>query len=233
MDQPIRVPRHGTALLQHLQRLVTAGHYFWTADRIPVEKLDGFIAKWQPRFHLRADPPARAYRRRTGRASVHLCLDPALADPAALEVRWWMLSTAGGEGLSEGHQRPGRVLDCRTAEGRLRVGDYELLEQPKTYRDTQGKTKTVTTWTWRLTTARFREWEALLVERARQRDTAQLVHLFECLTAMPMFAGIRAQVIRLAAEANKMLGKVGGHAVTLPALPAMRMVKLWDEERAR
>lgn len=229
MDQPIRVPRHLTALLQHLQRLVTAGHYYWTADRIPVAKLDGFIAKWQPRFHLRADPPARAYRRRTGRASVHLCLDPALQEAATLAADWWMLSSPGKEGLQEIGQPPGRVRDCRTVEGRLQCGDYELLQQPKTFRDAAGKAKTATTWTWRLTPQRYRAWEALLVERARQRDQVQLERLFDCLVAMPMFAGIRAQVIRLTAEANKVLAKVGGRPVTLPPLPVMRMLKLWHE----
>jgi hypothetical protein len=161
-----------------------------------------------------------------------LCLDPALNEATTLEVGWWLLSSPGKEGLQEIRQPPGRVQDCRTVEGRLRCGDYELLQQPKTFRDGAGKAKTVTTWTWRLKTQRYREWEALLVERARQRDQAQLERLFECLVAMPMFAGVRAQVIRLAAETNKVLAKVRGCPVTLPPLPAMRMLKLWHEDDA-
>lgn len=113
----------------------------------------------------------------------------------------------------------------------MRCQDYELLEQPKTFRDKQGKVKTVTTWTWCLAPSRYREWEALLVERAKVRDRAGIDQLFGCLRAMPMFAGILAQVIRLAQETNKMLGKVGGSPFELPTLPVMRMVKLWDEWR--
>lgn len=229
MDKPIRIPRHLTALMQHTQRLVTAGHFFWTADRIPVGKLPGFIDKWQPRFHLRANAAARAYRRRTGRASIHLCIHPDALAADKPVVEWWMLSTTGKEGLQTSTQSPGEVRDCRTVAGRLRCQDYELLEQPKTFRDKAGKVKTVTTWTWRLTPSRYREWEALLVERAKARDIVGIKQLFDCLRAMPMFAGIRAQVIRLAQEANKMLGKVGVAPVELPNLPAMRMVKLWNE----
>jgi hypothetical protein len=235
MDQPIRVPRNLTALLQHLQRLVVAGHVYWTADRIPVGKLAGFVAKWDGRYRLRADAPARAYRRRTGRASVHLALDPALGAtdwPAPTDVGWWMLSTAGLDGLGAVGPNPGQVRDARTVEGRLRVRDYELLEQPKTFRDGSGKTKTLTTWTWRIAPGRYREWEALLVERARQRDRAGVDKALAFLSAMPLFAGVRAQVIRLAAEANKVLKKVSSAPVELPPLPAMGMVKLWDEDRA-
>lgn len=230
MDKPIRIPRHLTALMQHMQRLVASGHYFWTADRIPVGKLAGFIAKWQPDFHLRADSAARAYRRRVGRASVHLCVHPDLLDVKREMMDWWMLSTGGKDGLQASARVPGAVQDCRTLAGRLRCRDYELLEQPKTFRDPSGKLKTVTTWTWRLSGERVREWEALLVERARLRDMTEIARIFESLRMMPMFAGVRTQVLRLAMETNKILGKVRGNAYALPELPVIRMVKLWQED---
>ncbi len=229
MDQVIRIPRNQTALMQYLQRLVTTGHYFWTADRIPVGKLPGFVAKWQLGFRLRADAPARAYRKRCGRASVHLCLHPDAAGTDRPDVAWWMLSTAGKEGLLGPGKLPGRVRDCRTVEGRLRCGDYELLEQPKSFSDASGKVKTMTTWTWRITPARYREWEALLVARAKQRDYQGIEATLDCLAAMPMFAGIRAQVARMRSEANRMLAKVGGMPVELPSLPVMRMMSLWAD----
>jgi hypothetical protein len=230
MDKPIRVPRNLTALMQHLQRLVTSGHYFWTSDRIPVGKLTGFINKWQPRFQLRADAAARSYRKRVGRASVHLCLHPDALAATQQATDWWMLSSPGKDGLQASGQAPGQVHDCRTLEGRLRYQDYELLEQAKSFTDAAGKVKTVTTWTWRIVPARYREWEALLVERAKVRDMTGITHIFGCLQAMPMFAGIRAQVMRLAAETNKVLGKVVGQAYELPGLPVMRMVRLWNDD---
>lgn len=229
MDQPIRIPRNLTALMQHLQRLISAGHYYWTGDRIPIHKLSGFITKWQPEFHLRADSASRAYRKRTGRASVHLCVSPSYLEPQALDVPWWMLSTTGKAGLLTAHRLPGTVRDGRTLEGRLRCGDYELLEQPKTFRDLQGKLKTMTTWTWRITPGRYREWEALLVERAKARDLEGIARIFACLREMPMFAGVRAQVQRLAAETNKFLAKIHQEPYALAELPRMRMIALWHE----
>ena len=224
----IRIPRNLTALMQHMQRQVTSGHFYYVTDAIPREKLAGFVDKWQPVFQLRADAPARAYRRKTGRASVHLCLHPdALAGAAT--VSWWMLSTEGVNGLRSASRVPGAVRDCRTQEGRLRYQDYELLAQAKIYTEPSGKVKTETTWTWRISPARYREWEAMLVERARQRDGVEVRHLFECLCAMPMFAGVRAQVSRLAWETNKVLQKVGGAPIELGDLPTMLMIKLWAD----
>jgi hypothetical protein len=112
------------------------------------------------------------------------------------------------------------------------VQDYELLEQPKSFRDRSGKTKTVTTWTWRLTPSRYREWEALLVARAKAHDRVALERLFEHLKAMPMFAGVRSQVQRLHAETNKVLGKVGEAPIEMAELPSMRMIRLWHEQVA-
>ncbi len=229
MDTPIRVPRNLTALIQHIQRLVVAGHYYWTADLIPVEKLPGFIDKWQPPFRLRADSAARAYRRRSGKASVHLCLHPDFLDASLPMAGWWMLSTAGKNGLLTTAHPPGAVFDCRTLEGRLRCGEYELLKQPKTFQDADGKLKTATTWTWRITPGRIREVEALLVDRAKVRDLAGITRIFECQRVRPMFAGVRTQIQHLAKATNKMLAKVGGQPYVLQELPIMRMQKLWDE----
>jgi hypothetical protein len=233
MPQPhriIKVPRNLTALMQHMLRLVTTGHTYYVSDGVPRAKLEGFFGKWEPVFALRADAPARAYRRRVGRASVHLCLHPEVLEASTTVVSWWMLSSAGKKGLLTASCVPGEVRDCRTLEGRLRCQDYELLEQTKSYTEPSGKVKTLTTWTWRISPVRYREWEALLVERARQRDAVQIKQLLECLRMMPMFAGVRAQVSRLAWETNKVLRKVGGAPVELTELPIMRMIKLWADE---
>lgn len=231
MDRTIPVPRHLTAHLQHLLRLVACGHHYWTADRITVAHLPRLVAKWAHPLRLRADAPARAYAKRVGIASVHLCLSPDLADPTTQETRWWMLATAGREGLLGAARTPGPVQDCRHLDGRLRCGDYELLQATREYR--QGhKAKTATTWTWRLTPSRYREWEALLVEQALQGNRASVAGTLDCLAAMPLFAGIRDQVQRLAREANKVLGKVRQPPIATPDLPTMRMVRLWHPDLA-
>jgi hypothetical protein len=251
MDKPIRVPRNQTALMQLLQRQVSSGHYYWCADTIPKHKLTGFIDKWSG-YALRSDAPARAYRKQTKRASVHLCLNPAgfgqlkNADidgqinskevevtrfPTESPVGWWLLSTAGKAGLIDGLPTPSKVFDCRTDAGRLRFKDYELVLQTKVVKS-GGKSKQLITWTWRLTSQRYKAWEALLIERAKVRDLAGVVKAIDCLRAMPMFAGIRMQVIKLIAEANRMLIKMKLEPIEVPTLPVMRMIELWADEIA-
>jgi L-2-hydroxyglutarate oxidase LhgO len=158
-----------------------------------------------------------------------LCLPPDCLDSEPIVTDWWLLSIAGKEGLLGPGPLPGPVRDSRTADGRLRCGDYELLQQPKTFRDKSEKVKTVTTWTWRIQPMRYREWAALLVERARVRDSQGVATAFDALRAMPMFAGIRAQVIALARETNKVLAKVGMASFVLPELPIVRMIQLWSD----
>lgn len=232
MEQSIRIPKNRSALMQALLRHVTAGHYFWTADRIPRDKLTGFVGKWNPVFRLRAEVSARAYRKRTGRASVQLCISFELLNADCNEVEWWMLSTPGKDGLTNSPRLPGKVQDARTLEGRLWYGHYELLEQPKTFIDNAGKSKTITTWTWRLTPMRYREREARLVECAKVRDRKSLMAAIDCLQTLPMFAGIRSQVLRLVMEANKMLRKVGQSDVEIDSLPFMTMISLYADTGA-
>lgn len=228
MDKLIRLPRNQTALMQHMQRQVSHGHFFWCADQIPREKLPSFILKWK-HYGLRSDAPARAYRKQCGRASVHFCVSPAyrISDVEVRPIGWWMLSTQGKDGLADEKPTPASVFDCRTAHGHLRYLDYELVQLVKEIKSA-GKVKRIVTWTWRLAPERYRQWEALLIERAKQRDISGLTQAVDCLRAMPMFSGIRAQVSKLIVEGNKMLGKTGGQPIFLTDLPVMRMISLWD-----
>ena len=139
-----------------------------------------------------------------------------------------MLSTDGQSGL-HGQKKAGQVRDARTKEGRLQVGEYELVEQNKTVKSGD-KTKQINTWTWQLKKVRYLAWEALLIQQAKNRQTENLKQSLDCLLAMPMFSGIRRQVIRLVAETNKMLVKAGFESIQVPTLPIMRMLKLWDED---
>lgn len=222
MAASFRRPVSKTAFMQHLQRLVASGHYYWCADVIPEARLTPFVEKWST-FALTADIPARAYRKQSGKASVHLCLAP-VSEEAGAHIPWWMMSTAGKSGLATSGPVPGVVRDCRLVEGRLTLGHYELVRLSKQKGAEPGAPAT---WTWRLTPKRYKEWEALLVERIRARDFAGLAKAEQCLLAMPMFSGVREQVKRLFAERDKLAGKQKLKLQPSPPLPVMRMVKLW------
>jgi len=120
MDQPLQAPRNRTAELQLIVRLVSQGYTLWTADQIPLGKLSGFLAKWA-HYRLLANPAARAYRKKMGRANTHLVLEhrfnPQEAQTAPHTViNWLMLGTPGREGLGDSTALPGTCQQRRASE---------------------------------------------------------------------------------------------------------------------
>jgi len=232
-EKRIRAPRNMTTHLQLLQRLAGAGHVYWCGDEIVPSKLHSLIHKHDT-LALRADAPARAYRKQTGRASVHLVLSPDVLKPETERVHWLMLSTDGSDGLATVERPPAPVRDLRTVDGRLTLydGRVELVHVEKTVRNGRKKTKKLTTWTWRFTATRYRELEALLVGYAKQRDSGRAQRKLLALAKMPLFAGIRTQLLELHAETNRMLGKVGLAPLPPLDLPTLRILPCWSDDYA-
>jgi hypothetical protein len=228
-DKPIRIPRNATAHLQWIQRLAMTGHVFWCGDSAPRDRLANVIGKY-PSLALRADAPARAYRKRTKRASVHMVISPDLLRLDDERIPWLMLSTDGRDGLEGAYAPPAPVKDLRTREGRITLkGFYELVRAEKRMRGSQAPDR-VTTWTWRLTWRRYQELLAWLTEAAKQRDRRGLEARFGALSEMPLFAGIRGQLFRLHAETNRVLAQHGCPRLLALNLPTMRMQRLWADE---
>ena len=229
----MRAPRNRTAELQLIQRLVGRGYTQWTADRIPLGKLSGFLDKWA-RYRLLADAPARAYRKQTKRANNFLVLghrfnELNLPQDAATLVDWLMLSTPGKDGLGDGLPSPGKVSIADHREQHVLWMGYELLRQPKSFKDREGRLRHETTWTWRLPGMRYREYEALLISLAKARDYAALRQTFDVLRNLPMLAGIRRQVLDLHTETNRMLKKMGGTTLPPLYLPTTGMLPIWPK----
>ena len=235
MDQTLRAPRNRTAELQLIQRLVSQGYTLWTADQIPLGKLPGFIEKWG-RYRLLADPAARAYRKQSGRANTHLILEHRFneldaSDGGKETVHWLMLGTLGRDGLGDEQVRPGPVLDATQREQHIQWMGYELVRQPKHYTTSDGKLRHETTWTWRLPATRYREWEALMIAAAKNRDYPAINQALTILAGLPMFAGIREQVKRLHMQTNRMLRKMGASALPPIHLPFMTLLPIWPEQK--
>jgi len=230
-DKSIRIPRNETAHLQWIQRLAMTGHVYWCGDSAPRDRFPNLIGKY-PSLALRADAPARAYRKRTKRASVHMVVSPAFLTPDAARIPWLMLSTGGRDGLEGAHAPPAPVKDLRTREGRItaRNGFYEFVRAEKRVRDSPKRDMTMTTWTWRLTWRRYQEPLAWLTEAAKQRDRSGLEARFDALSQMPLFAGIRRQLCRLHTETNRVLSQHGCVRLIALDLPTMRMQRLWADE---
>ncbi len=221
MQKEIFIPPTLTAHLQNIQDALAGSHaFFYCHDNIQKTKLSAFVDKWQA-FGLRADAPARAYRKRTGKASVILCISHDYLDLAAIKTDWWMFSTPGKLGLADKESDlPGKVMDARTLP-RLAVGDYEFLQAEKAIT----RKEKDTTWTWRMTPKRFKEWEAWLVERAQQHDLKAVLSGFQTIRHQPLAAGVRGQVMRLEFDVNRLLQKLGHPQINLGELPIMIKTK--------
>lgn len=230
----IKVPRNQTAAMQLLQLYTQSGHFYWTAGVVLRSKLKRFIEKLAS-FRIDRDSPGRAYDKSKRLASTHLVL---LESPGEM-LSWILVSTKGKGGLSD-PEAPvlGPVRDTRLSGQHLTLKNYELLHMEKRIKrtrvikfkqDRDGKrqevqeerTETIktTTWTWRMTPARMREHEAFIVALAKQRDDAGLAAELEALAMMPLFSGVRGQVLKLYAEAKKLAGKFKLDPPTVPQLP--------------
>jgi hypothetical protein len=208
----VKVPRNQTAAMQLLQLYAQSGHVLWTAGRVERGKLERLLAKLAP-FRIDRNAPGRAYDRARGLASCHL----VITDSEDEVLDWVLVSTQGRQGLADPTAPDIGTIYDTTAQGQhLRWGLYELLRTEKRI----GKVRD-TTWTWRITRSHYKAHEALIVERAKRHDVAGLREEVAALAMMPMFSGVRGQVLKLYAEARKVAGKFGGVELTLPRLPYM------------
>ena len=239
----LKVPRNQTAAMQLIQLYAQSGHVFWTSGIVQRDKLTRLLAKLAC-YRLDRYTPGRAYDKSRGLASVHLVI---LDVPNDL-LPWVLVSTKGKGGLTDPTALPvGVVQDTRLAGQHLRWSHYELLHAPKVIKRTrtvkfkqdrdgrrqdvqEERTETVrqTTWSWRMTPSRLREHEAFIVALAKQRDSAGLALELQALAMMPLFSGVRGQVLKLYAEAKKLAGKFKLDPLEPPQLPYMVKLPVYD-----
>lgn len=215
----IKLPRSKTAAMLLMQQLTAAGHYYYLSGQMPVAKLGRFLPKLE-QFGIYRDAPGRAYDRRRRRASVHL----VVVELDNAEVFWCLLSTAGRGGLADpAAPNLGAVKDGRLRGQHLRFLSYELLQ----YEKRLPKVK-ATTWTWRIEPTRYAEFEAAAVQTARERDCTAISAMIERHSAMPLFSGVRGQVLKLNQLAAKLSSKFGHGDIELPTLPYMVKLSIYD-----
>lgn len=226
----IKVPKSLTSALQLIQLYTQSGHFYWTSGVVERSKLAKLIQKFVA-FRIDRDVPGRAYDKTKKIASVHFVL---LDSPNDL-LQWVLVSTPGKGGLNDPEAtNVGKVSDTRLANQHLQWGNYELLHIEKNVTITRDiKTKkgeilkdrksTIrsTTWTWRLTRERFLAHEALIVSYAKHKNSRELETEIAALSMMPMFSGVRGQVLKLHGEARKVCLKFKCPVPELPQLPMM------------
>lgn len=207
--------------MQLLQLFAASGHVYWIAGVTTREKLARFVPKIITSLPVLRDAPGRAYDRKHHRASVHLVVIPLEADTAY----WALVSTHGKGGLADSHAPSiGTVRDMRLKGQHLTFLHYELLYQEKRLPGVAGST-----WTWRITPARYRELEAQIVQVVRERGSGAVTGLIAINSAMPLFSGVRGQVMKLNAEARKLARKRSNLVIPPTQLPYLRRQRIYNE----
>lgn len=215
------VPRNGTAVLQHLQRLVgREGHRRWCGGSIAVHKVPRFLDKMANRYPLLRNTRERSYDRHRGRAVVHLVMCSPLGIDAhgpASALLWWLLSDEGAGGLADPVSPDAHVCcDAMSAVGHITVHDYVLLyatkRVPHSIPDRRtGKPRQIwtdtSTWTWKLQGSVISEIRASIeaccsalqfgAEATPDRAGWGLNGLLAAQRSRPLFSGVRNQVIDL------------------------------------
>jgi len=217
----LQLPRSRTAGMQLLQHFATCGHVYWVAGTISRQKLASFAPKIAANFPILRDAPGRAYDRKRRHASVHFVVIPLDGETAY----WALVSTGGKRGLAD-PQAPdiGLVRDMRLKGQFLDFLHYELLYQEKRLPKVTGST-----WTWRISPKRYLELEAQMVQVVRERSFAVVSDLVAINNSMPMFSGIRGQLLKLNAQARKIVRKRDHIGIETPRLPYLRRQRIYDD----
>lgn len=221
----VKIPRNQTATMQLIRQLIGSGHYYWCTDTLRYRHLEKFAKKMIQRYPLDRPAHGRHYDRQRGRASVHWVIVPNKND-----LRWYLLSTRGQGGLADGVQEHiAEVFDTRRKKQHLSLNLYEVLKLQK--QDKNRAIKVVTTW--RLKQTNFDAHKSIIVKLAKAHNLAGLNSELQRLHKMPMFNGVRGQVIRLQIEAEKVWRKFNKRrAEDLCAprdFPLMTFIQIYDK----
>ena len=222
----LRIPRSKTALMQHLQNLLSGAECpQWCGGEIRNERIWKFLLRMEERYPaLTCSPRTRSYRRSHRYAAMHMVLWPVMSPSATSSAdapglqrihaalnpvppdswQWWILSSDGRGGLCDPASEDARVAhNAIDAEHHMVYQDYVLLQRhkpvPVQIREPGGALRTI----WRGTsTWTWMLRSAVLRElkaeiSMRCRAGHDLGKLLALQRNRPLFAGVRTQVIEL------------------------------------
>ena len=182
----MRIPTSKAACISHLLMLVSTGYRGWTRGEMHYSKAVGFAKKLADLYPIDATADMRSWAKKTGRYCAFLIMFPHDKDPT--KVMFWLLATDGKapKGFVDIHAR--EKLSGVLAHPLSWRDQYECVRLEKSGRGSA--------WTWRMKADYFGRLQASAKEAADSGAPA-LKQLFGWLTRMPLFGGVRAQLIEL------------------------------------
>lgn len=215
----LRVPRNKSAAMQHLLTLIVRGYECWTSGVVAREKAHALAQKFAALYGTDESAQRRSRNRAKGHASAHVIFF-AIDD---MTLAWWLVATPGRGPVHEME----RLKHAKAPAERLSFLHYELIYRQRTRHQGGGAG-----WTWRLQAEGYRDWEYHLVSAARKYDAHTLEGAVRALLHLPMFAGVREQVQRLFARAERVWSRSGEKfSMHWPRkLPFMTRIRIYSVE---
>jgi hypothetical protein len=192
-----------TVFMQRIADLVRTGHTLYVQGTIPLEKAGFLAAKFEQRFHVERNKLEASRARKRGEHSARLLF--WLPDDSE-QVHWILLFC------------PGSVIDTtekwrNALSDRIHLTGYELVRLTKA-----GAGHPV--WTWRYTRTRYDELREAVVQAIRRKRDDELRQLIHTLWRSPGFAGIRAQVKKIADVIRAEWKRARSKSEVMPEIPA-------------
>ena len=166
--------------MQSLATAVAKGRDRVVAGFVRYDRAEGLAAKFEERYGTNAPASAARAQRRAGLAGSSLLM---LARPERLGFEWWLLVGPGVGPVTEQE----RLQDARSREGRLRLGQFELVRLPAR------NGERATQWTWRLPLRDFHELQSHAIALATHISARQAQQLIDTMTTWPGWRGIAEQ----------------------------------------
>jgi len=191
------------SFMQRIADLVRTGHSLYVQGVIPIDKAGFLAGKFEQRFQVERNKLEASRARKQGEHSARLLF--WLPD-ASEEVHWILLYC------------PGRVIDTTerwrdALSDRINITGYELVRLTKA-----GANHPV--WSWRYTRTRYEELREAVVQAIRRKRDDELRQLIYTLWRSPGFAGIRAQVKKIADVIRGEWRRTRSKSEQMPEIPA-------------
>ena len=170
--------------MQRIADFVRLGYVHCVVGELRIERAWTLAMKFRRLCEVHLHRNQRAKLRAEGEASAYCLWWRSHADTVAFAL----LLTPGPHAARQLEQ----LKDGSAREGRLALGDYELVQRPR-----PGQPRPA--WTWRLTENAYLGWRARVLEVVRGGNDFVVSQLVVDLMAMPGFAGVREQVKKLKA----------------------------------
>lgn len=242
-----------TVFMQRIADFVRLGYREYVLNEVPADRAWPLAMKFRRLYEVHLHRNHRARLRAAGEASAYTLW----WQPHADSVVFALLITPG----SHAARQLERLRDATTREGRLTLGDYELVQRPRAKKPrpagarpanphsscSQEGRPTVEddarprqpraaemrpAWTWRLTAEAYEGWRLRVLEVVRGGNEFVVQQLIDDLLAMPGFAGVREQVKKLKSLFRSEWKRRRG-AVPVPTLPRQRFVQRLENRGKR